>query len=280
MRVLLTGASRGIGKGIALRLAAPGVELALCASAPGPELDSTIAEVERLGGRGVGLAGDLSEPDVPARLVSEAVAALGGIDHLVANAGLARPGALDGHPVEAWDYVFAVNVRATWLMATHGRPHLRESGGSVVALGSISGMAPHVGLASYSASKAALHMLCRQLAQEWAPDHIRVNVVSPGFILNERTSVAYEDEGVLQARLGMIPLARLGHTERDVAEAVAFLIGDGASYLTGQLLTVDGGLSDAVLSSDPVAHAFLNDGSSRASRNASTVKSATRGVHT
>jgi glucose 1-dehydrogenase len=246
MRVLITGASRGIGRAVALRLAAGGARVAACASAHGDELDPLVAEIRAAGGIAVPLLGDLQQSDTPARLVEQATAALGGLDAVVGNAGISRPAALVALDGAEWDRVFNVNVRAQWLLARAAHPWLQRSRGSLVAVASMSGVQPYSGMGAYSASKAALIMLVRQLAQEWAADGIRVNCVSPGLVRTPLTQPMYDIPATRAAREALVPLHRIAEADADMAGLVAFLLGPDAGYLTGHNLLADGGLLDSV----------------------------------
>ncbi len=246
MRVLITGASRGIGRAVALRLAAGGARVAACASAHGDELDQLVAEIRAAGGIAVPLLGDLQQSDTPARLVEQATAALGGLDAVVGNAGISRPAALVALDGAEWDRVFNVNVRAQWLLARAAHPWLQRTRGSLVAVASMSGVQPYSGMGAYSASKAALIMLARQLAQEWAADGIRVNCVSPGLVRTPLTQPMYDIPATRAAREALVPLHRIAEADADMAGLVAFLLGPDAGYLTGHNLLADGGLLDSV----------------------------------
>ncbi|NMF96330.1 SDR family oxidoreductase [Aromatoleum toluolicum] len=245
-RVLLTGASRGIGRAICLRLAAEGATIAACGSAHGDELAAVVEEAGRAGGRVVPLLGDLSDPATPARLVAEAEAALGGLDAVVGNAGVSRPSTLAEMELADWEFLFGVNLRAPWLLAKAAYPALRESRGSFVSVASMSGVQPYPGMGAYSPSKAGLLMLIRVLAQEWAADGVRVNAVSPGLIHTPLTARVYADPAVRAGREALIPLHRIGDPAEHIAGVVAFLLSDAATYMTGQNLLADGGLLDAV----------------------------------
>ncbi|MGE0586679.1 MAG: SDR family NAD(P)-dependent oxidoreductase [Flavobacteriaceae bacterium] len=247
MRILLTGSSRGIGRAIAERLAKPGNALALCASRPSPELDA-VAEACRARGASVtALAGDLADAATPGRLVAEAVAALGGLDGVVSNAGIAVPGALADYPQETWDRVFSVNVRSAWLLAAAARPHLAAAeSGAFVAVASMSGIEPYPGVGAYSASKAALIMLVRTLALEWAASGVRANCVSPGLFLSAMTAPIYADPEKKAAREALIPMRRIGDPARDIAGLVEFMLSPDAGYITGQNVLADGGLIGSV----------------------------------
>jgi glucose 1-dehydrogenase len=246
MRVLITGASRGIGRAVALRLAAQGAAVAACASAHGDELDRLVAEIRAAGGTALPLLGDLQQADTPARLVEQAAAALGGLDAVVGNAGISSPAPLATLDAAAWDRVFNVNVRAQWLLAKAAHPWLQRSRGSLVAVASMSGVQPYAGMGPYSASKAALIMLVRQLAQEWAADGIRVNCVSPGLVRTPLTQAIYDIPATQAAREALVPLHRIAEADADMAGIVAFLLGPDAGYISGHNLLADGGLLDSV----------------------------------
>jgi len=136
------------------------------------------------------------------------------------------------------------------VLAQAAHAGLARTRGSIVAIASMSGLHPHPGYGAYSAAKAALVMLCRQIAQEWAADGIRANAVCPGMIRTPLTEPVYQDAGTKARREALVPAARIG-TAEDVAQAVMYLAGPGASYVTGQALVVDGGLSDHMLTMIP-----------------------------
>lgn len=246
MRVLITGASRGLGRAMAKRLANERAQLALCASAPSPELESIMAECTARGATVSTFTGDLSQSDVPQRLVDAAAERFGGLDGVVSNAGIVAPGTLCDIEEDAWERTFAVNVRGPWKLARAAHPHLMASAGAMVAVASMSGVEPYPGTGAYSPSKAALIMMVRVLAQEWAADGIRVNAVSPGLFRTAMTEPIYADAEKKAAREAIIPLHRIGDPERDCAGLVEFLLSPDASYLTGQNIVVDGGLLGSI----------------------------------
>lgn len=256
IRALVTGATGGIGRAIGLALAQQakrdGLELRIAAAASreGPALQALVEEWNAAGAQAVGLAADLTDAAACAGLVERAQQACGGLTLLVSNAGASVRGALADLTAEQWDAGFALNVRATFLLAQAARPALAASRGSIVAIASMSGLHPHPGYGAYSPAKAALVMLCRQLAQEWAADGIRANAVCPGMIRTPLTEAVYQDAAVAAQREALVPLARIGRGE-DVAAAVAYLASAGASYVTGQQLVVDGGLADHMLALIP-----------------------------
>lgn len=253
MRVLITGASKGIGAGIARKLAAAAksrgrrARLALGASRMGPELEQLLRELEAEGADARPVLGDLGQADTPARLVAEALAWCGGLDGVVANAGINAGGKpLAELEQDNWDKLFAVNVRANWLLARAAYPALADSRGALVAVASMAGMHPHPGSGAYSSTKAALIMLCRQLALEWAGQGVRVNSISPGMVHTSLTARIYENTELTERRKQLVPLHRIGMPE-DIGGLAAFLLSEEASYLTGQNLCVDGGFTDSVM---------------------------------
>lgn len=250
MRAIVTGAARGIGRAITLRLAADaatqgGARLVL-ADQHADELEALADEVRAQGAEAMALAGDLSDPAFPATLAAVATERFGGLDAVASNAGAAIPGALLDYRVEDWDKVFALHARAPWLLARACHPALKASRGSFVITASISGSHATAPLGAYSASKAAALMLARQLAVEWGPDGIRVNSLSPGMTVTPGTAPAYSEPLAREQREARVPLRRLGQPE-DMAGVAAFLMGPDAAYVTGIDLMVDGGLSHTVM---------------------------------
>lgn len=259
MRVLVTGASRGIGRAICLRLAegtskggGEPLRIAVCASAHADELDSLVAELRERGIEALPLLGDLRDADVPNRLVEQAVDRFGGLDALVSNAGIGVPSTLLDLDVDDWNRLFDINVRATWLLARAAHAALAKSRGAIVTIGSMSGVEPQPGMGAYSAAKAAIIMLTRLMAQEWGGEGIRVNCVSPGMVLTPMTEQAYDDADFKARREAMVPVGRIADPARDIAGVVAFLLSEDADYMTGQNVVADGGMTDSVLRLLPV----------------------------
>jgi glucose 1-dehydrogenase len=256
MRVVVTGAASGIGRATCLRLArdarARGQAAAIAAVdvGPVPGLDTLREELRALGAEMLPLDGDMGEADAPARVVRAAAERFGGLDGVVSNAGINRPGALLEYAVEDWDRMFAVNTRATWLLARAAHPALAASSGAIVAVASMSGSHPHAHLAAYGPSKAALIMLVGVLAQELGPAGIRINTVSPGMVHTGMTARVYADPEIAAARRALVPLGRVA-TPDDVADVIAFLLGPDARYVTGHDLVVDGGVTGSFLGRVP-----------------------------
>ncbi len=256
MRVLVSGGSRGIGAATCLRVAEAALargehpRIAICGREDSEPQEEVARKVREMGGEAVALTGDLSDVDMAANYVDAAVAAFGGLDALVANAGVASPGKICELSLAEWERMFAVNLRGAWLLAKHAYPYLKESRGAACFTSSMSGQTPHEGSGAYSPTKAALTMLAQTLALEWAADGIRVNVVSPGMTHTPMSAKMYADPVIKQAREAIIPLHRIGEPN-DIANAIEFLIGPLSSYVTGQDLCVDGGFTKSILSHIP-----------------------------
>jgi len=236
---LVTGANSGIGYAIAERLLRDGLALAYATQ---HEEDEDRAAFERLSklGRVHWVSGDLSDPDVPARHVAEAVDALGRLDVLVNNAGLTSAKPALEFTADDFDTLFHVDVRAAYLLSREAAERMRTAGGgSIVNITSVHEHIPRPGFVLYAAAKAALGMLTRGLALELAADGIRVNAVAPGAIATERNVEADELDPE-------IPLGRPGRPE-EVAALVSFLVGDEAEYVTGASYLIDGGMAIQVV---------------------------------
>ena len=248
MRAIVTGAASGIGRATCLRLARDGkasgvaARIAAVDLPSSPSLDAAVAKLRALGAEAVALHADLATVDGPGRVVEEAMARFGGLDAVVSNAGVNRPGPLVQYAVEDWDRMFAVNTRATWLLAKAAYPALKASRGAMVAIASMSGSNAHANLGPYGPSKAAVIMLVKVLAQELGRDGIRVNSVSPGMVRTGMTEKVYDDERVARERDGLVPLGRVAAPE-DIADVVVFLLGPDARYVNGHDIVVDGGVS-------------------------------------
>lgn len=247
MRVLVTGAASGIGRAACLRLARDaagrgGASIAAVDIAPSAALDALRGDLEKLGARVLLTDADMGSVDGPARAVGEATARFGGLDGLVSNAGVNRPGPLVDYAVEDWDWLFAVNTRATWLLAKAAFPALKAAHGAIVSVCSMSGSFAHAGLGAYGPSKAAAIMLVKVLAQELGPEGIRVNGVSPGMVRTGMTEKVYQDAAIAAARDALVPLGRVA-TPDDMANAIAYLLSPDARYVNGHDLVVDGGIT-------------------------------------
>jgi 3-oxoacyl-[acyl-carrier protein] reductase len=235
---LVTGASRGIGRAIALRLAAEGA--AVVAAARGDNAAPVAGEIVAAGGRAEAAAVDVTDPASVERAVSGALERYGRIDILVNNAGITRDQLLLRMKRDDWDAVLATNLTAAFTCAQAVlKPMIRQRAGRIVNITSVVGQAGNPGQANYAASKAGLIGLTKALALEVASRHITVNAVEPGLIDTDMTRRLGEAAHTNWAE--RIPLARLG-TADDVAHAVLFLASDEAAYITGHVLAVNGGM--------------------------------------
>jgi NAD(P)-dependent dehydrogenase (short-subunit alcohol dehydrogenase family) len=241
MRALVSGASRGIGRAIALGLAEAGCDVAGLARS-GDALAQLGGEVEASGRAFLPVELDLAQAEQIPAAVARAWEWRGGIDILVNAAGIIiRSEPLDVTPTE-WDEVFAVNARGTFFLTQAvGRRMLEAGNGSIVTVTSLAGEVVTRAALSYQASKAALIQMTRALAVHWAP-HVRVNAVAPGYVRTDLNTAWLEDEQNRAYVVGKTPLGRVGEP-RDVVGAVTFLASSAASYVTGQNLRVDGGWS-------------------------------------
>jgi NAD(P)-dependent dehydrogenase (short-subunit alcohol dehydrogenase family) len=244
MRVIITGAASGIGRAVAELLAAEsGAHKLLLTDR---DADGLSAVAGAIGASAGTCAADLSGPDCGDLIVASALAHMGGIDAVVSNAGIIAGAPLIEQTVELFERIYAINTRATWLLAKAAHPHLTASRGAFVATASMSATQPTPGLGFYSSSKAALLMLVRQLSLEWGPDGIRCNTVSPGPTFTPMTQAGYADADRRTQRESMIPLRKLGMAE-DVAHTILFLISPQASHITGIDILVDGGMSNNLM---------------------------------
>ena len=236
---LVTGGARGIGRAIAARLAADGAKVAIVDWADAGA--DTARELQQATGRPTTFVkADVSKEAEARAAVAAVETALGPVDILVNNAGITRDGLLLVMDEADWDAVLAVNLKGAFLMSKAVlRGMIKRRRGSIVSISSVVGRRGNAGQANYAAAKAGLIGLTKSLAREVASRDVRVNAVAPGYIETDMTAAL--DEAARNTIISQIPLRRIG-TPEGVAEAVAFLAGDSASFITGAVLAVDGGL--------------------------------------
>jgi 3-oxoacyl-[acyl-carrier protein] reductase len=235
---LVTGASRGIGRAIAAQLAAQGA--LVVAAARGGNAAETVAAIAAAGGRAQALALDVTDAEAAVAAVQGVVAEHGRLDILVSNAGITRDQLMLRMKRSDWDDVLATNLTAAFVLCQAAmKPMIKQRSGRIVAISSVVGQMGNAGQANYAASKAGLIGFCKSLAREVGSRHVTVNVVAPGFVETDMTKVVAEETQKQWA--AQIPLGRLG-TPDDIASAVCFLASDEASYITGQVLAVNGGM--------------------------------------
>ena len=237
---LITGASKGVGKGIALELARSGCDIAVNYRSDAAGAEATAAEVRALGRRAMAVQADAGVAADVDRMFAEVLGQFPRLDILVNNAGTQTWKALLDLAETEWDQVIRTNLKGCFLCTQRAGRHMREQGGGVIVnIGSGCNRTPFPNLSSYTASKGAIEMFTKSAAIELARDGIRVNCVAPGAIEIERTRLESADYGKTWA--AVTPLSRVGQP-LDVARAVAILASDAANFITGQTLFVDGGL--------------------------------------
>ncbi len=238
---LVTGASRGIGAAIALELASRGCAVAVNYAGSEAAAGEVVSQITSAGGRAVALQGDVSDAAACAGLVESTVAKLGGLDILVNNAGITRDGLVVRMSDDDWNAVIDTNLSGVFFMTrAASKLMMKQRSGSIVNVTSVVGLVGNAGQANYAAAKAGVVGLTKSVARELASRNVRANAVAPGFIETDMTAAL--SDAVCESVRGEIAMGRFGSAS-DVAKAVAFLAGDDAAYVTGQVLAVDGGMT-------------------------------------
>ena len=236
---LITGASRGIGRAVALAMAREGADIALVYASNEEAAQQTRQQIESQGVCARCYRCDVSSFEETARITEQVLKDFGGVDILVNNAGITRDSLIFQMKEEDFDRVIDTNLKGAFHMIKHCTPgFLKRRSGRILNISSISGLIGNAGQANYSASKAGLIGLTKSVAREFAPRGICCNAIAPGFIATEMT----ENIGPENPLIGKIPLGRVG-TPEDVAALAVFLAGDTAGYITGEVIRVDGGLA-------------------------------------
>ena len=237
---VVTGGSRGIGRAIALRLAESGADVALIYAGNQAAADETAQQVRELGVRAMAVRCDVSDAQQAAAAIKQVRAELGPIDILVNNAGITRDGISLRMKPDDFRRVIDVNLTGAFLMAQAAMSDfVRRRSGRIINISSASGLMGNAGQANYSAAKAGMIGLTKTLARELAGRGVTVNAVAPGFVKTEMTAAM--NEAALSEGLKSVPMGRMAEPE-EIAEAVAFLASDRAAYITGTVLSVNGGL--------------------------------------
>lgn len=237
---LVTGASRGIGRAIAIRLAAEGAKVAINFAGNTEKAEAVKAEIEAAGGEALLVQANVADAAAVEEMVAKVVEAFGGIDVLVNNAGITRDGLLVRMKDEDFDAVLDTNLKGVFYCTKAvSKLMMKKRSGRIVNMTSVVGVNGNAGQTNYAAAKAGIIGFSKSAAKEFASRGITVNMVAPGFIDTDMTSVL--SDKAKEAALAGIPLQRMG-TPENVADAVAFLVSDQAAYITGQVIHVDGGM--------------------------------------
>ena len=238
---LVTGAGRGIGREIALTLAKNGATVIVNYNGSKASADEVVAEIEKNGGSAEAMRCNVSDFAASEEFVKQVLAKYKKVDILVNNAGVTRDNLIMRMSEEDYDAVLDTNLKGAFNMIRHlSRSFIKQRGGKIINISSVSGVLGNAGQANYSASKAGLIGLTKSVAREFASRGINVNAVAPGFIDTDMTKNMTEE--AKKELNGMIPMGKMGNT-KDIADLVMFLAGDNANYITGQVICVDGGMA-------------------------------------
>ncbi|WP_064093743.1 3-oxoacyl-[acyl-carrier-protein] reductase [Rossellomorea aquimaris] len=237
---LVTGASRGIGKEIALELAREGCNVVVNYAGSEAKANETVDEIKSLGREAVAIQCNVSDSDSVQNMVKETITQFGTVDILVNNAGITKDNLLMRMKENEWDDVININLKGVFLCTKAvTRPMMKQRGGRIINISSIVGVSGNPGQANYVAAKSGVIGLTKTTAKELAPRGITVNAIAPGFISTDMTEQLPED--VRSEMLKQIPLNRFGDP-KDIAKVVTFIASDSSSYMTGQTLHIDGGM--------------------------------------
>jgi NAD(P)-dependent dehydrogenase (short-subunit alcohol dehydrogenase family) len=243
---LITGGGTGMGRAIALAFSREGANVTV-AGRRIEKLRDVVVELERSGGRGLGVACDVTKAQDAQRAVAQTVERFGHLNILVNNAGMLHVSTIEGIPEEEWDRVMAINLKGPFLMSRAALPEFRKAGGgAIVNIGSVLGLVAMKDRAAYCASKGGVTMLTKAMALDHAHEGIRVNCICPAIVETELIKGLFEagteGEAARRARIATIPLGRMGRPE-DVAELAVYLASKESSWVTGVAMPLDGGMS-------------------------------------
>lgn len=250
-RALVTGASSGIGRACALALAKAGAYVVVNYVGGKDAAETVVADIVAAGGRAHTEQADVSSEEEVRALFARSIERCGSLDILIANAGIQQDAPIAEMTLEKWSKVIAVNLTGQMLCAREAIrefrrrgvvPELSRAAGKIICMSSVHQIIPWAGHVNYAASKGGVDLMMRSLAQEVAPDRIRVNAVAPGAIRTRINKPAWSTDEALRQLLQLIPYGRIGEAE-DVAEAVVWLAGDSSDYVVGTTLLVDGGMT-------------------------------------
>ena len=248
---IVTGASSGIGFAVARHLAACGAKVAVNYHGDAESAEALVAEIEQAGGEAFAHRADVAVEEEVTAMFDRTVERFGRVDILVANAGIQKDATIGEMTLADWNAVISLNLTGQFLCSREAIRRFRSqdraaaptrAAGAIVSMSSVHDIIPWAGHVNYAATKGGVAMLMKSLAQEVAPENIRVNAISPGAIRTPINREAWEEKEALEKMLRLIPYGRIGEPE-DVARAVAWLVSDEADYITGTTLYVDGGMT-------------------------------------
>lgn len=238
---LVTGGSRGIGKSIALFLANAGANVAITYARSADAADEVVKQIEEIGSKGASYQADATQYSKAEEVINSVVEQWGSLDVLVNNAGITKDNLILRMSEDQWDDVITTNLKSIFNYSKAAtKPMMRARGGSIINIGSVVGISGNAGQSNYAASKAGIIGFTKSFAKELASRNIRANVVAPGYILTEMTEKL--SDKVLDSIKQETPLGRAGNPD-EVSNVVAFLASDASSYITGEVIRVDGGMA-------------------------------------
>lgn len=250
-KALVTGASSGIGAGVALSLAAAGADVVVNYSSSAAGAEKVVGEIKAAGGNAMAVKADVSKAEDVNAMFDRMIADWGTVDILVNNAGLQQDASFVDMTLEQWNRVIGINLTGMFLCAQRAvrefvrrgvRPEISHAAGKIICMSSVHDVIPWATHANYAASKGGVSLLMKTMAQEYAGRKIRINAISPGAIKTPINTSAWETKEAEQALLKLIPYYRVGET-RDIARAAVWLASDHSDYVTGATLYVDGGMT-------------------------------------